>query len=610
MKTGKKLLLALLTTACITASAFALAACGGSTSESRDPQIEAVYNQYVAYAQANNETVLTYEQWLASVTGPQGPQGEQGEQGDQGDRGPQGEKGSDGATWLTGNTDPAATAGKTGDLYINTSSFDVFLKGAEGWGRICNIKGADGTDGSVGPAGPAGPQGPQGEQGEQGPAGSVGATGPQGPKGEQGATGATGNGIKSITLDGNKLVVTFTDSTVPAAEFELPEELFHVHTYKDTAEGYDQLLLAPQETVSGLGIKTCECGHTELVVIKPTGNGTEEYPYQLKLENNQAKVTAPASGGAYYEYTVEEDGYLFVTTYSREVYDSFYEGYSKQFACTFKVQLGNAMYTYKESENVTLSQCAVTKGQVIKINEVRYSSAQSDGSFEDSQRYLQFSFHTDESQQYSVTVTGAESAPIAGATVEAYTRSSDDVYTKVEGASATTNDKGVATLTLPIGEYYLAITPATPEEGETEYEPITAESAKARILLNPVLTTTVQLEAKTTGGDSSAFTESGTYTIESTYDGSKEYTISYEGMGMITVSVSGNMAMFYGVTVDSSVLISEGEWNANVAESIEASTDDTGEIKSFSIMVMGGTITFSVFGMGDCTLELSILPFD
>jgi hypothetical protein len=73
--------------------------------------------------------------------------------------------GKDGATWLTGTdislgegTTGVVTAGvtitaKDGDLYLNTSTYDVFKRAEGAWSKIGNIKGSDGTAGSQGVAG-------------------------------------------------------------------------------------------------------------------------------------------------------------------------------------------------------------------------------------------------------------------------------------------------------------------------------------------------------------------------------------------------------------------------------------------------------------------------
>lgn len=62
-------------------------------------------------------------------------------------------KGKDGITyeWLLGASAPAAALGKVGDMYINTTSFDVHKKTAETtWALQGNIKGATGPTGAQG----------------------------------------------------------------------------------------------------------------------------------------------------------------------------------------------------------------------------------------------------------------------------------------------------------------------------------------------------------------------------------------------------------------------------------------------------------------------------
>lgn len=97
-------------------------ACGGGSSADKDKDIAAVYQLYVAYADAKGETALTYEQWLESIKGDKGAtgksayevavangfegteeewlaslKGEDGKKGDKGDKGATGEKGDEGA---------------------------------------------------------------------------------------------------------------------------------------------------------------------------------------------------------------------------------------------------------------------------------------------------------------------------------------------------------------------------------------------------------------------------------------------------------------------------------------------------------------------------------
>src|SRR5690606_10115306 len=93
--------------------------------------------------------------------------------------------GGGGMRFLSGATDPTSSDGQPGDVYLNTSTGDLFRDDNGTWTLLMNL---------VGPEGPEGPQGPQGEQGPP---------------------GADGRGIADIAYDGdtNELVFEMTDST-------------------------------------------------------------------------------------------------------------------------------------------------------------------------------------------------------------------------------------------------------------------------------------------------------------------------------------------------------------------------------------------------------------
>ena len=100
-----KSILAVLSCVCLGAG---VVACGDSNEQVEQTEIEKVYAQYVIHAEAEGETPLSYEEWLATIkgekgdkgdkgeTGEQGPQGEKGETGEQGPQGKKGEDGKDG----------------------------------------------------------------------------------------------------------------------------------------------------------------------------------------------------------------------------------------------------------------------------------------------------------------------------------------------------------------------------------------------------------------------------------------------------------------------------------------------------------------------------------
>ena len=109
--------------------------CAGSNEEDRNPDILAVYNTYVVYAEENGQTPLSYEDWLASIKGDQGIQGEQGEKGDKGDKGDAGET-------------PTIEI-INGYWYVNGVNTSVKAEGKDG------VNGNDGQDGEDGKDGVA-----------------------------------------------------------------------------------------------------------------------------------------------------------------------------------------------------------------------------------------------------------------------------------------------------------------------------------------------------------------------------------------------------------------------------------------------------------------------
>src|SRR5690606_41840872 len=101
--------------------------------------------------------------------------------------------GGGGVNFLSGNSAPTPDVGSSGDVYLNTTTGDLFKKDGDSWNSLMN------------PVGPQGPQGPQGAQGSQGPPGE------QGPPGR-------GIADRTYDADTNELVFSMTDST----EIRLP----------------------------------------------------------------------------------------------------------------------------------------------------------------------------------------------------------------------------------------------------------------------------------------------------------------------------------------------------------------------------------------------------
>jgi hypothetical protein len=93
-----------------------------------------------------------------------------GAPGGQGPAGLTGAPGTPGSRWLFGTGVPAGTLGATGDVYVNNTNGDLYLKtGSSTWSLQGNIKGAQGNQGPVGSTGAAGPTGPTGSVGPAGP---------------------------------------------------------------------------------------------------------------------------------------------------------------------------------------------------------------------------------------------------------------------------------------------------------------------------------------------------------------------------------------------------------------------------------------------------------
>lgn len=87
-----------------------------STSTSGVTDQETIYNLAVKAGYSG-----TYEEWLNSI------------------------RGEDGTMWYTGEENPSLTLStKNGDLYLNTTTCDIYKRVNSGWTKIANIKGADG----------------------------------------------------------------------------------------------------------------------------------------------------------------------------------------------------------------------------------------------------------------------------------------------------------------------------------------------------------------------------------------------------------------------------------------------------------------------------------
>lgn len=94
---------------------------GTDHSEEVEEQKRAIYQLAVSSGYQG-----TYEEWLESI------------------------RGANGATILFGTADPGNTLGNNGDTYLNTSTWDIFVKYPTGWTKIGNIMGPKGEPGEPG----------------------------------------------------------------------------------------------------------------------------------------------------------------------------------------------------------------------------------------------------------------------------------------------------------------------------------------------------------------------------------------------------------------------------------------------------------------------------
>ncbi|GEM_PF-403298 len=80
-----------------------------------------------------------------------------------------GEDGKDGSIWFTGSGAPGSgIVAKAGDLYLDSSTSNVYKYSGSSWSLEVNIKGAAGADGSDGQDGEDGEDGEDGQDGEDG----------------------------------------------------------------------------------------------------------------------------------------------------------------------------------------------------------------------------------------------------------------------------------------------------------------------------------------------------------------------------------------------------------------------------------------------------------
>ncbi len=138
--------------------------------------------------------------------------------------------GKDGTSILAGKGPPEKTFGKTGDLYLDLLTFELFgpkLSDSVWPAATVSIKGTQGSTGATGPQGPSGITGATGSTGATGPQGPIGitgatgATGPQGVQGPQGPAGVTTMGFYGSFFDTSTVNILATAIAIPLNTTEL-----------------------------------------------------------------------------------------------------------------------------------------------------------------------------------------------------------------------------------------------------------------------------------------------------------------------------------------------------------------------------------------------------
>ena len=171
MKRFKKIFVGIFGAVCLTCLIFGVIACKfdiGKT-DNRDKDIVSVYNVYVAYAQENGTTPLSYEEWLKTIKGEKGDKGDKGEKGEKGDTGDSGLNGKDGKDGTNGQD---GIDGKSAyQIWLdngNTGTQADFLNWLKGKDGTNGADGKDGTNGADGKDGTNGKDGLNGKDGKDG----------------------------------------------------------------------------------------------------------------------------------------------------------------------------------------------------------------------------------------------------------------------------------------------------------------------------------------------------------------------------------------------------------------------------------------------------------
>ena len=178
--------------------------------------------------------------------------------GEKGEPGQNGQNGVDGSQIFTGTNAPATSVGKTGDIYINTSTWDFYKKNGSTWSLVGNLKGSDGSQGNTGPQGPQGQPGQNGtcvRTGNGAPLASLGVNGDSyidlstwnyyvkqnntwilkgNIRGDNGQQGLTGVSVISTVIDQNgDLIVEFSNGESVNAGHIVDTQIYTVTFHVD-----------------------------------------------------------------------------------------------------------------------------------------------------------------------------------------------------------------------------------------------------------------------------------------------------------------------------------------------------------------------------------------
>lgn len=198
------------------------------------------------------------------------------EKGDTGPQGEQGIRGENGATWLYGADVPSNDLGVNGDLYLNQSTWNVYVKIVGTWSVYLNIQGATG---------------------------SVGATGAQGEQGVPGITktliltdtivnlSLTAVSTRHLSLSGGNAGLTLANSATPLPTGTIIEIGFNVISNTGIAPSSTTIsLMKNGSAVSSVVVATGLTGAFSFSSMPIASLSTDVWAYRI--------VTASALSGA------------------------------------------------------------------------------------------------------------------------------------------------------------------------------------------------------------------------------------------------------------------------------------------------------------------------